>query len=279
MKCFKVVEKVLHDCYAAVPDSAPTRDAAINAAMSATSTQYTTKLVKQGGPDFSSAATRFGYVLKYVPAHAHWVYELIMWSPEAQALFKRNKLRMVSIGGGPGSDLVGVLKYMEETGDCPALHCEIIDGCIDWKSTWSDLAFSLDWVKPLHTDYVIHDAGDPATWAAPSSIDKGDLVVLNFFASEIFHLDPTSAKYLTTMLRRMKAGAILLLNDNNAPQFYNWFDGIAKGVGLTTLVSRAGTRKIYDVGEQTSDLGKYAKKFAHGPKLTGEVASRIMRKS
>ena len=164
MKCFEVVQKVLDATYAEIPGDAPTRDAAISAALRTMSDQYKTNLLSSGGPDFSDPATRFAYVFLYVPAHSHWLYELITWSDEAKSIFDAQRLRMTCLGGGPGSDLVGVLKYMSKFDKAPAVFCEIVDGCRQWKQTWSDLAYTLDWQTPVHTNYVIHRVGDPNVW-------------------------------------------------------------------------------------------------------------------
>lgn len=278
MKCFQVVQRVLEQTYGQVPgaDEAE-RKKHVERAMKQTAIQYRRHLKARGGPDFADPATRFAYVCKYVPAHAHWLQELVQWSPELKRLFLRDGLRMVAVGGGPGSDVVGILKYMDESGRYPRLFCEIIDGCLDWKTTWADLAYSLDWERPLHTDYVIHDARWPATWSAPTSIEKADLVTLNFFVSEIYHLGDVAARYLTTILGRMKAGALLALNDNNADIFMQWFDQISASLGLEQLLAGAGERKIYDAGEQRSDLGRFAR-FIHQPKLQGDVAWRVLRR-
>jgi hypothetical protein len=278
MKCFNLVQEVLDATYAEIPGDEPTKDAAISSTLRDMSAQYRYGLLTSGGPDFSDPVTRFAYVFHYVPSHAHWLYELITWSPDVMRLFQLPKLRVTCLGGGPGSDLVGVLKFMDEKGITPALFCEIVDGCIQWKQTWSDLAFTLDWQSALHTDYVIHDAADRGTWGAPCSFVKADIFTVNFFASEIFHLGKVAAKYLLYAFQQAKPGALVLMNDNNDSRFYDWFDQIAKSASLEVLLANHGERKIYDVEERSSTVGRYAKKFDRSSKLTGSLAWRVLRK-
>jgi hypothetical protein len=159
----------------------------------------------------------------------------------------------------------------------PALFCEIVDGCIEWKQTWSDLAFNLDWPSGLHTDYVIHDAGDKATWSAPSNFEKADIFTVNFFASEIFHLGATAKQYLTRAFKRAKPGAIVVMNDNDASTFYDWFDAICHDASLTPLLSNCGERKIYDWSEKLSAVYN-KKKFGRDSRLTGKLAWRVLKK-
>lgn len=279
MKCFEVVHKVLEDTYDGVGGTEQARDAAISLALSQLSAHYRNNLLTQGGPPFDSAVNRFAYVYCYVPAHAHWTYELITWSPEAQALLAQEKVRVACIGGGPGSDLVGILKYLDEHGARTSLFCEIADGCVAWKQTWSDLAFTLDWPAPLHTDYVVQTVGSGAEWSVPQKFDKADIVTLNFFFSEIAHLGAGATDYIGNLLARLKSGAVLLFNDNNDTRFYQAFDNIAREAGLQVLQSGEEIRKVRDWGEDTGVVGRFAAKFNQfQPRLKGDVAWRVLKK-
>jgi len=278
MKCFDVVQKVLDATYAEIPGDEDDKDAAISKALRDMSSQYQSKLLVSGGPDFSDPVTRFAYVFLYVPANAHWLNELIEWSPDAKALFENSKVRITCLGGGPGSDLVGALKYIDGLDKKPAIFCEIVDGCIDWKRTWSDLAFSLDWPSPLHTDYIIHDVGDEQTWESPCSFAKADIFTVSFFASEIYHLGEDAKQYLLWAFKEAKPNALVLMNDNNASKFYDWFDQIADEASLEEILSNRGNRKIYDTSERASAVGSYAEKFDWNSKLTGNLAWRVYRK-
>jgi len=242
------------------------------------SSTYKTLLAK-GGPDFSDPVVRFAYVYCYVPAHAHWIHELLELSADAAAVFDAPKVRVACIGGGPGSDLVGILKFLDTRGGAsPALFCEIVDGCEHWKVTWADLGFSLDVPMPLNTDYVIHRVGDPAVWTHPTKFAKADLFTLNFFVSEIAHLEEMAWEYVEQVLRQAKAGAVLLFNDNNDSRFYGPFDQIAERCGWEAYVSQNGHRRIYDTGEKLDDLGRFKEKFGRSSKLGGDVAYRVLGK-
>lgn len=276
MKCFDVVNTVLDATYEEVPEEAAGRDAAIAQALDRTRKTYGT-LMDNGGPDFSDPATRFGYVFSYVPAHAHWIYDLIDRSDEAKAIFASDKARVTCLGGGPGSDVVGVLKYLDEADIECKLFIEIIDGCEDWKATWSDLAFQLDWDEPLHTDYVIHDVAKPKSWSSPTKIAKADIISLSFFISEVYHLDPRP--YFAEMLGRAKSGALVLVIDNRTCEVWELIDQLAKEQGFETLYAWDGTEKIYDSNERSEVLAHYAEKFSARSKLTGRIFKRIYRKA
>jgi hypothetical protein len=278
MKCFQVVQKVLASTYNQIGGNDAARTPKVNAALKPMSKKYRTELLADGGPDFSDAITRFGYVFLYVPVHSHWLYELITWDDEVGKLFKKAKFRVTCLGGGPGSDLMGILKYMDARKRYPTLFCEIVDGCVEWKSTWSDLAYEIDWESPLNTDYVIHDAGDKKSWNQPWNIAKSDLLTLNFFWSELIHLGDIAEQYLLFALNAAKPGALLLYNDNADSRFTEPFDAISKNAGFDTLLKDQGSRKVHDSSEQITDLGPFAGKFDYTPKLTGNLAWRVLRK-
>lgn len=279
MKCFEVVKQVLEDTYQVIPGSDETRDQQIAAAIRDLSSTYATVLT-QGGPDFANPVIRFAYVYMYVPAHAHWVSELIQWSRDVQQIFESDKVRIACIGGGPGSDLVGILKYLDERGgEMPGIFCEIADGCELWKRTWAEVAFALDRNVRLVTDYVTQLVGDPNVWTHPSQFEKSDLLSMSFFVSEIAHLGDAAWDYIEEVLKRAKPGAVLLFNDNNDSRFYQRFDEISACAGWQVLRSEAGTRKIYDPGERKDELSEFREKFGRDSRLSGNVASRILRKA
>jgi hypothetical protein len=279
MKCFKVVQKVLQDTYDEIPGDEAERDAKVTRALNELSDSYKT-LLTTGGPDFSKAVTRFAYVYMYVPAHAHWVYELIQMSPEAAAVFDSEKVRIACIGGGPGSDLVGILKYLDtRSDDAPTIFCEIVDGCVQWKQTWSDIGYTLDLGSSLLTDYVIHRVGDADVWDHPTKFTKADFFTFNFFISEIVSLGAAAWEYVEEVLAQAKSGAILLFNDNNTASFYEPFDRIRAKTGWKVLVSGEGERKVYDTGERLDDLGRFKTKFGgRKSRLTGKMAWRVLQK-
>lgn len=278
MKCFEVANKFLDLTYHEIPGDQTHKDQQITSQIMAMSGQYKS-LLSNGGPDFSSAVTRFAYVFEYVPAHAHWLFELVQWCKEAQDVLRRDKFRVTCLGGGPGSDLVGLLKYASRNDLEPSVFCEIVDGCISWKSTWADLAWELDLTSVLHTDYVVHDVSQRATWAAPQNFAKADLFTLSFFVSEITPHNPRASQYLAWALQHAKPGAIVLMNDNNDSRFYEWFDQLTETLGFETLLSGSGERKIYDISEQKSALAAYSARFSdRQPKLTGNLSWRALRK-
>jgi hypothetical protein len=280
LKCFSVVKKVLSDTYGEISENEESRDRKIALAIEQISETYRNLSETGAGPDFQDPVNRFAYVYAYVPVHAHWVSELISWSQDAKDLFKKDKVRIACIGGGPGSDLVGILKYLDERGgEPPSIFCEIADGCELWKHTWADLAFSLDLSVKLSTDYIIQRVGDTDVWSHPVQFEKSDIISMSFFVSEIAHLGEPAWDYVGAVFEKMKPGAVLLFNDNQNAMYYGKVDDIARSKGLEVLLEGKGDRRVYDRNEKSDELSEFSKKFGdRRPKLTGDVAWRVLRK-
>src|SRR4051794_27414545 len=74
--------------------------------------------------DYHDPAVRFAYVYKYVAAHGDYLLQLLSrfkWQEEElfADLMAKETLRVSCVGGGPGSDIVGLVKFLNEQGkDC-----------------------------------------------------------------------------------------------------------------------------------------------------------------
>lgn len=116
MNCFQLVKDVLDEIYSVIPFSDDSqKDKAIKAELSLLRGKYA-KLKSSGTPiDYENPITRFSYIYGYVTSHANIVYEIIESTNLLSALMDSDKVSMTSIGGGPGSDLLGVIKYLTNT--------------------------------------------------------------------------------------------------------------------------------------------------------------------
>ena len=76
--------------------------AAVTAALYALQSRYSTLSDKQSIPiDYGALATQIGYVHKYAAAHADLIYCLLQRTRQSsQAIFAKNHVRMLCVGGG-----------------------------------------------------------------------------------------------------------------------------------------------------------------------------------
>ena len=111
MEIFKLVEQVLDELYAQISGSETAKAAAVNGKLTMLTRRYT-DLKREADPiDYSEPATRLAYLYKYVTCHSNLVYTRIKDLRELSDLFEKSSVQVACLRGGPGSDLLGMLKY------------------------------------------------------------------------------------------------------------------------------------------------------------------------
>lgn len=277
MNCFQLIKTVLDEAYAEIPGKPVERDDAIRAECATMSAEYA-KLTTHGCLDYSNPARRFGYIFKYTTSHANIVCERISNSKPLRSLFDQDRVLVSCVGGGPGSDFLGILKYCETRKKCPDLACYLMDRDPAWAESWSDVGDKVGTSMSLRTSFMSFDVTDAANWQVFKKHFAADLFTLIFFVSEVYALRAQAEAYFDALFSNMRKDAILLYVDNNSSEFYVWFDALVKKHGLNLLDSGSGRAQMpYD--EEKSDLGEYAENGRFGsPKLQSDIAWRIVQK-
>uniref|UniRef100_UPI0040574C08 hypothetical protein n=1 Tax=Candidatus Electronema sp. TaxID=2698783 RepID=UPI0040574C08 len=129
MNCFQLVKSVLDEIYAEIPLIGDAeKDATIKKKLDYLSGTYK-KLTDFGEEvDYTDPITRFAYIYCYVTSHANIIHKIIKSCNELKCLMgTAETVNMTCIGGGPGSDLLGVLKYLSDLDQSPHLRCTLYD--------------------------------------------------------------------------------------------------------------------------------------------------------
>jgi hypothetical protein len=277
MKVFQLVKTVLDELYSQISaTTAASKDDEIRAMMGFLGDEY--KKLSQGvSINYSAEITRFAYIYKYVTAHANFVYQVIHGSSDLAALFDREKINVTCIGGGPGSDLIGILKFIAKGGQTQHLICKLFDREPTWAECWEDVDEKLEAQLRVSTSFQIFDVTDAQTWTDKKKYLNSDLFTMIYFMSEIDAHRATAEAFFSNLFKEAKRGALFLYIDNDNPQFYGWFDSLAAAHSLTVLQSSHVNMHITDYDEEKTDLAEYWDKFS-SPKLTGQIAFRVCRK-
>ena len=120
------------------------------------------------------------------------------------------------------------------------------------------------------------DVTNRSSWSPFVKHFQADLFTLIYFMSEVYALRETAAEYFTTLMTSARPGSLLLYVDNNAAEFTNWFDGLAKENGWSILKAHAGNITL-PFEEEKRDLAPYIDKF-RPPKIGANVACRVAMK-
>jgi hypothetical protein len=226
--------------------------------------------------DYSDPVTRFAYIYRYATAHANIVYEVLARSKSLSALFDEDSVHVSCLGGGPGSDFLGILKFVEDEDKKPKLKCILYDKEQAWGECWMDVEEKLATKLQITTFLQPFDITNQHSWSAHTKFLNGDLFTMVYFMSEVYALKAKADNFFDYVMGNCKRGAYFLYVDNKSPEFTGWFDALAAKHKLVVIES---VKESFQLGsdEEKRDLGKHFKKF-ECPKITAQIAYRVCQK-
>ncbi|MCC5668744.1 hypothetical protein LC653_34065 [Nostoc sp. CHAB 5784] len=280
MNCFQIIKSVLDEAYNQIPGDDSEKDGVIIEALNYLSEGYIQLLGKSQSIDYKDTITRFAYIYKYVSSHANLVCGIITQSNDLAKVFDaQQKINIACIGGGPGSDFLGILKYLMSKGKTPSVKFQLCDKEKNWAESWSDVDDKVDPKFRISTSYLPLDVTKPDEWKPHTKYFTSDIFTMIYFMSEIFTLRDSADEYFTNLFSQAKPGALFLFVDNNHTSFYGWFDELAKAHNIKIKDSNQYTMFLPS-DEDKSDLGIYFQKFQSYsyPKIKANIAYRVGQK-
>jgi len=274
MQCFQLIRKVLDEIYNNdLEGTEAEKDQAICEKLEKITDEY--KNFQKGvNIDFTNPVSRFAYILKYVSCHADFVCKILKMSFRS-AYFKKPNLIISCIGGGPGSDLLGILKYMEglplPTGS--KTFCHLIDKEMLWSECWGDVYQLLDQTCDFSVTYLPLDVTDEKSWRPAKKYLKADVFAFVYFLSEIYKCKSVANDYMEHLFKKAKSGSLFVFLDNRTSSIYGWFDDLINANSLTVLESDKRTLRM-NSSEEKTELGVYYNKFQN-LKLSASIAYRV----
>jgi hypothetical protein len=282
MKAFEIVYQVLEEMYADVPGASEAeKDTLVLAALDKYQDDYD-DLKTENGADHSSHTNRFAYIYKYVTSHANIVYNTIKDSAELRGLFDREFVDVACFGGGPGSDLLGILKFLEEAKKDPYVTCFLYDRERRWSNCWNDVGKKLSGNIRFTVAFEPIDVCELAHLSYLKKCYTADLISMIFFVSEVYAVKDKATPFFQDVFSKAKQGAFFLYADNGDRDgdFERWIDQMATSNGFHILDEVTKKFPIYDRGEERSALGRFLDKYSdkHHPKMKPYVTVKIYQK-
>lgn len=278
MNCFQIVKTVLDEIYSEIPgENDSIRDVNICNALTYLRSRYAKLLTDSTPINYSDPVNRFAYVYSYVTCHANLVAQRINTETDFQTLFDKPKVNISCVGGGPGSDFLGILKYMMQFRKTADVKCYLLDREERWGESWSDVDRKVDSNFRMSTHFQPFDVTATDSWQRIQKYARqSDLFTLTYFMSEIHAVKAKSVLFFNELFRNANPNALFLYIDNDNPNFYGWFDDLIRDHNITVISSGClDTRMPFD--EQTVDLGDYYQRFGD-PKLKAKIAYRLCKK-
>ena len=293
MYLFKIVKGALDALYAKAEKrkkSSDYLDAEVRSRLNQLTSRYGQLAARSGNPiDYSDTATRIAYLYCYVAAHADFLRDALesLRMELDRNLFTQSVLRVSGIGSGPGTDVLGVLKYLHKN---PEPVTAIRGRLYDRQSAWKDVRKAL---KSAYADHAVEASGDrlglktttrsldvrnSERWKTQGKPHHADLITLSYFVSEAYSQDEeAAARWLKKLFRRVRSDTYILYVDNASEPITNYFDSIWPKFGLERLYEYSGECLI-ESSEQKSELAPYDSRFSRWPKLRSDLCMQLLTK-
>lgn len=267
VRVFDVIGDVLPVLFAQVPgDNEDERSSIVRKRLDDLQEAYSRLQV---GPDISykDLAAQVGYLQRHAPAHAYEIYRLIRDQEELRGLFSHRTLKVACIGGGPGTDIIGLAKYVTSKARRTALSCRIFDLEPAWVQSWHEieqrllrcdsLSLSCEYSAPF-------DVTKASSWKGymPRVVDS-DLVTIVYCAGELVTRQRSTSEFLINLLRQIDPGTIVLFVDNCSGSCRDWVIDVAKRCNVQMIAPASNVRATAGDDEDEDRLGAFRFKWGH----------------
>lgn len=250
-------------------------DAEISAHIERTSNEH-----RQPDPNinYNDPLCRLGYLFTHVGANAA-LFEQSIRRCDALSRFivgcSNNSMALCTVGGGPGTELLGLTKYFISEASVPSsVHFTVLDSVPHWAETWEIIASECQNLLTRHIGRypVIHKAFQPMDVVDPLDyanyawlFEKIDIFVYNYLVSENQVRLQGFEGALSDMVEKAKAGCFFVVIDRleRMTSFRSNVRDVFDRSGLDVVCD-------FEIGGVMSDdesaLGDYLRRFDRRPR-------------
>lgn len=197
---------------------------------------------------------RIAYLYHEVPVNAFVIETIFSQDPNLRRHLEtlrrnNNQLRLCTLGGGPGTDVLGLAKYIEKNPFASriVLNPLLTDRVGDWQANWSVL-FNQN-QKRLETKYgqqspqsplVVEpgkfhavDVEDLASVTGAPEIFDQDIYIVSYLLSHVFQDFDQPSPFSTELVQKAKVGTKFIFVDRNESRWLTAATKLATGAGLS----------------------------------------------
>ncbi|XP_015924434.1 uncharacterized protein [Parasteatoda tepidariorum] len=200
--------------------------------------------------NYNDPAHRCAYLHKYAPLHTALVNDMLGKSMQhvrfllQDILADTGHIEVCSLGGGPGSDILGVISVLSTELGFFKFSATIIDCMEDWKYTFSAIIKELRggnygltsvFVQPHYFswNYIGHNLLGRMTNDVKIALQNAKMVTMVKFVSAAACKE--TSEMIKKIFRSLTPGALVLFIDNDAGGFYRLMVQGAKENSLVTV--------------------------------------------
>jgi len=261
---------------------------AIHQQAEAMSTEWSTK--KQPDIKYYEPLCRIAYLYHTVAINATQVEKIFGESTDLSDLVddlisRYAKLSICAFGGGPGTELLGVIKWLEKKQSLPYFDIDflVLDKVNEWYDSWIALKqgasdrFAKQYGKATNKwpfnfagGFSKIDVTDLSKYARLGNLFKDrHIFIICYLISEVF--DPTGVANMRAFIQHMvndaPDDAMFLFIDRNESRWQDETSSIARQGGLRLGKFNTIPTGRLDADEQKCDLGPIYKALPREPRL------------
>jgi hypothetical protein len=234
--------------------------------------------------DYSSLQVQMAYGFMYVGANANCLFQVLDSAEMAhgQPIWRSPEMKVTSWGGGPGSDLLALVRLLRKTQPDQRpkkIAYRVLDKQPNWHEILKSVAVLQLGTVEIEVSFEAVDVTLPGQWQAISNADD-DMLIMNFFVSEVCSLNLAKSVWscLAASLASLKKDCIVVFNDSNFYTVHNYFDSLVERVGgFSALVSENELLKVS--GDFDDFFINWMGRFdSTTPKLTSNAAYRVLKR-
>jgi len=285
MNCFELIRNVLDELWQEIPGTTDAEKAEqVKARQSELSRNYAA-IRGSSVIDYSDPLTQFAYIFTYTAAHGDFLYQLLNKVRRKHDFPEQGEFSLTSLGGGPGSDLIGCLKFFDKhSASGLAFSANSFDKDNDWSLCWANVASCIarddsaeQVCKSLSPSFHNLNVTDDRASAKIKKFMNADMFSMIYFMSEVIKTKNESSTFFEFFFKNVKKGSIVTFIDNKMDDVYGWFDQLVADNGFDVLAS-GEEEWVASSHEEKTELKKYMGLLNYTPKVRGRLAFRVVRK-
>ena len=234
--------------------------------------------------DYSTPECHAAYAYTYMAANADLIYSILQTSDEfSKHTVGQEHLSVACIGGGPGTELLGLYKFIERLGlRTKAIECRVFDHNAPWSAVWPAVKSVAPSGVSTAVEHRALQLTEPNSITDLDFVSSADVITFSYCLSEAWRYDTHGGVSATVarVLDTVKAGALVLYSDNAGDHFDPHLERVfCQRPDLEIVARESKSHMLVGSDEESSVLAEYTK-WLNGwrSKLTGQATLVAFRK-
>lgn len=234
--------------------------------------------------DYSAPETQAAYIYAFGLARAGFTFEHLKRHHEhdRELLFSSRTPNVACFGGGPGSEIAGILKYAADphnTENIESVNFTVFDRVDEWHSVNELLAECAQQHSDIEINIRFQEL-DLLDSAAVQAVDMSefDLATFSYVISELVSFKATHpvVQNLQALFSSMSRGSHIFYMDSASIQFYSVMNEARR---LPRLAQRSDIEQttVLNLRNLPAMLQQYDDQFGEFMRPNGEIVSKLIK--